>query len=196
MDDVLTDILDELDQSREQLLVAIEWLPDEVLVVPGAVGDWSVADVLAILAAWEAELVTALMRLDQGKRPDRLLAALARPADYNAQRVRENRGRELDRIFDDWQGARLRLEEWLETFSERDLINPKRYPALRGKSLRQIIREVTVAKEGMYTPALQGFAARWAADPTQFDRAGNGKTDTGPPLYWERDDDDDDDEEE
>ena len=69
-------LLDALDNSRESLLVAIEPLPDEALHEKQAVGEWSVADVLINITAWEAELVTGLMRIQQNKRPERLLEAM------------------------------------------------------------------------------------------------------------------------
>lgn len=154
-------ILDRLDQIRERLLVTIAPLPDEALQEPGTIGRWSVADLLAVLTAWEAELVTGLMRLDQGKKPGKLLAALAEPEAYNAQRFAENQDRDLDRIFDDFRRVRLQLEEWLPALSERDLMDPNRYPKLQGKSLAQVIEETTYGHEARYIPALETFAREW-----------------------------------
>ncbi len=157
----LDQILDELDGSREQLLMAIEHLPDEALLLPGVVGEWSVADVLANLSVWEAELVTAIMSLDQGKKPDKLQEAMQQPEAFDARCHAENRRRELDRIFADWQGTRVQLEEWLETLPLTYLTNPRRYKWLNGKSLWQLIQEVVIAREKHYLPYLQLFAQRW-----------------------------------
>jgi hypothetical protein len=157
----LEELLDHLDQSRERLLMAIEPLPDEALLEANAVGRLSIADVLALLAAWEAELVTGLMQINQGKKPAKLLAALAQPEAYEAERYRENQGRDLDRIFDDFQGVRVQLEEWLEEFSERDLADPKRYPWLGGKSLARLIKDMTAGREATYTPQCDTFAREW-----------------------------------
>ena len=160
MDGVLA-ILDQLDASRERVLVAIEELPDEALLEPGAVGQYSVADVLALQAAWEAELVTGLMRLDQGKKPEQLLAALAQPEVYDARRYVEFKGRGLDRIFADLQQVRMQLETWLEAFSERDLMSRNRYSWFGGKSLRQVIMMVCEEREAVYVADLESFAVRW-----------------------------------
>ena len=65
-------------------------------------GGWSMADILAHLTAWESELVTALMRIDQGKKPSKLLEAYSDIDGYNARRYAENKERELDRIFADF----------------------------------------------------------------------------------------------
>jgi hypothetical protein len=92
-------LLDALDNNREKLLVAIEPLPDEALHEKQAVGEWSVSDALINITAWEAELVTGLMRIRQNQRPDRLLEALKDPAEYDKRRFAENQDRDLDQVF-------------------------------------------------------------------------------------------------
>ncbi|MFQ5418865.1 MAG: ClbS/DfsB family four-helix bundle protein [Anaerolineae bacterium] len=139
----LSKLQQKLGQSRERFLEAIENLPDEGLTQPGAVGDYAVADVMALLTAWEAELITGLMRLEQGKKPGKLLAALADRPEYEAQVMAANNGRPLDQIFDDFQQVRMQLEMWLEAFSDADLGKPKRFKWFRGKSLMQIVAETT-----------------------------------------------------
>lgn len=161
MANVMEQLLDKLDNGREQLLIALEALPDEALQTPGAVGDWSLADLLAVLTAWEAEMVTALLKLDQGKKPERLLDALANPDEFNRQRVAETHGRSLDRVFDDLMKVRLQLEEWLETFSDKQLADKKRYKWFNGRSLAQIIAQTSCENEARYLPAVQNFARSW-----------------------------------
>lgn len=154
-------LLDQLDRSREQLLIAVEPLPDEALLAPGAVGRFSVAALLDHLTAWESELVTGMMKLSQGKKPGNLLAALAEPDTYSEQWYEAYQERDLDRIFDDLQRVRVQLERWLEAFSERDLADPQRYQWFKGRSLAQVIEEVTFGKETAYLPALEAFTQRW-----------------------------------
>jgi uncharacterized damage-inducible protein DinB len=153
-------IQEQLEDVRIRLLEAIAPLPDEALLQSGAVGEWSVADVLAHLVNWEAELVTALLRIDQGKKPTRLLAALADRDAYNEARYQEMKGRDLDRIFDDLQGVRVQLEEWLEEFSDQDLENPGRYPWL-DRPLWKLIGEVTFEHEAAHIPALEAYSNQW-----------------------------------
>jgi hypothetical protein len=157
----LDNILDKLDDTREQLLMAIEVLPDDALVEEAAIGRFSIADVLAIQAVWEAELVTGLMQIDQGKQPERLLKALADPKTYNKERYLENKERSLDNVFNDYQQVRVQVEQWLEAFSEKVLNDPKRYKYFRGKSLVQIIGEVTWEREIKYVSPFSAFAQSW-----------------------------------
>lgn len=163
----LEDLLDQMDATREQTLVALETLPDEALVAPGVIGRWSVADLLSILTAWDAEVVTGLLRLKQGKAPDKLLAALANPDLYNAGRYQDAQGRDLEVIFEDFQGARLHLEEWLSDFSERALTDPRHYKALGGQALGRLIARATFEHEARYLPFLTTYADRW--EPAELD---------------------------
>jgi hypothetical protein len=170
--DIVFAILDQLDSTREQVLVAIEQLPDEALLAENAIGNYSIADILALQVAWEAELVTGLMRIDQGKKPEKLLAALAQPEAYDSRRYAEYRGRDLDIIFDDLQQVRMQLETWLEQFSERDLMNRKRYKWFGGESLKQVITAVTAERETAYVADMNRFARQWLeaqdAEPAHY----------------------------
>lgn len=152
-----------LAEAREKLLVALEPLPDEALQEPGAVGAWSLAQLLSHLAAWEAELVTGLAEIQRGKRPARLLAALADRDAYDQQCVAESLGRPIDDIFDDWQGARIQLEVRLEDLTERDLNDPRRYIWRQGQTLWSLVAELSYEHELAYEPAVRAFAQRWLA---------------------------------
>ncbi len=157
----LEDLLDQLDAARERTLMALETLPDEALAQPGVVGRWAIADLLSILTAWDAEVVTALMQLHNGRTPERLLAALRNPDIYNAQRYQDAQGRTLDSIFDDFQTSRLHLEDGLSRLSERALTNPRHYNALAGESLGRLVARATYLHEARYLPFLTAFADRW-----------------------------------
>ncbi len=154
-------LLDALDSSRENLLVAIEPLPDEALQEKQAVGEWSVSDVLINITAWEAELVTGLMRIRQNKRPDRLLVALKDPSGYDERRFAENQDRDLDQVFLDLQQVRVQVEEWILEFTERELNNPRRYQWLKSKSVKDVIAAATFEREKKIVPLLQLFAQKW-----------------------------------
>lgn len=159
-----SDIQDKLDEERERLLVALEPLPDEALLEPGAMGDWSVADILAHLTAWESEMVTGLMQINQGKTPKKMIAAFGDVDGYNARRYEENKGRDIDRIFDDLQGVRVQLEQWLDEFSDKDLSDPNRYKWSEGITLAHIIKENSYGHEAEHTPQIEDFAKRWLSE--------------------------------
>lgn len=154
-------LLDALDENRERLLVALEPLDDEALLKKHVVEQWSIADVLTNLTAWESELVTGLMKLDQNKRPGKLLDALADPDGYDRSFYEESQDRDLDQIFEDLQLVRVQLEDWLSSFSEGDLTKPKRYRWFEGRSLRNVIAQATYLREEKFLPAIESFAETW-----------------------------------
>lgn len=156
---------EQLGQQRVRLLEAIEPLPDEALLEANAVEAWSVAGLLGVLTAWDAEVVTGLMRLEQNKKPEKLLAALAEADAYSQRAYGDNLTRDLDAIFDDFFRVRRQLEEWLEYFSDKDMASPTRYSWL-GRPLAEVISEATWRREASYVAPLRTFAERWlAANP-------------------------------
>jgi hypothetical protein len=154
-------ILDALDESRERLLLAIEPLEDEALLEKDVVGNWSIADTLSNLTAWESELVTGLLKLAQNKRPGKLLDAMADPEGYDLAHYNEIQDRDLDQVFDDLQHVRIQLEDWLAEFSEKDLTNPKRYKWFDGRTLRNVVAQTTYKREEAYLPAIESFTESW-----------------------------------
>src|SRR3954451_6170332 len=67
----LSDALAELGRTRAELLAAIGGLDEAALDRKSVVGDWSVKNVLAHIAAWEAWVVQALpVRMSTGTTPE------------------------------------------------------------------------------------------------------------------------------
>jgi hypothetical protein len=159
------EIQEQIEEVRLRLLEAIEELPDEALTRPGAIQDWSVRDFLFLMSAWEAELVTGLMQVKQGKKPQRLLDALANRDTYNQARLAENPERDLDLVFDDLQQAQVALEGWLAEFSQQELNNPNRYKWLSNRPLAQIVADASYAYEAAFLPAIEQYASAWLAMP-------------------------------
>lgn len=162
------EIQERLDSSRERLLMILEPLPDDAVNHSGASGEWAIRDILAHLVVWESELVTCLMDLKQGKKPARMLAAIADVDGYNARRYEENKDRNLGQIFDDLRGVRIQLEEWLTRFSNKDLTDGKRYKWTDNLALWQIIEANSFGHEIEHLPDIESFVRRWELD--QIDR--------------------------
>ncbi|MDX1662768.1 MAG: DinB family protein [Candidatus Promineifilaceae bacterium] len=160
-------LVERLDEVRVRLLEALAPLPDEALTYPGVIGEWSIADVLAHLVNWEAELVTAFHKIDQEKRPGRLLQALKDRDRYNAERFAEMKGRDLERIFDDLQDVRAKVEEWLEEFNDKQLKSPGYYDWLSGRPLWKLIAEVTYEHEASHLEEIEAFADRWLEEEAE-----------------------------
>jgi hypothetical protein len=52
----MSDILERMDAGWQNLLDAVDGIPDERLTEPGASGDWSVKDVLGHVAYWQGRV--------------------------------------------------------------------------------------------------------------------------------------------
>ena len=131
------ELLNAMRTEREKLEQAVAPLSAEEITTPMTPGGWSVKDVVAHVTAWEAELVTALMQISQGFKPK----ILSLPDDdvYNAQIYAEQKDRPLDRILSDFRGVFPQLLKRVSEFSERDLIDARRYSWMKGKPLERLI---------------------------------------------------------
>ena len=99
----------------------------------GAVGVWSVKDVLVHIAFWERHAVNTLQAVARGKTPD-LLADDATERS-NASVVAQYYQRPLAAVIADWQQAREDLLEALEDLDDDDLNDPDRFLWSAGRSL-------------------------------------------------------------
>ena len=100
---------------------------------PGAVGVWSVKDVLAHIAFWERYTVIMLQSIAHGETPD--LVADDATERNNASVVAQYYQRSLAAVIADWQQAREELLDALEDLDDEDLNDPDRFPWSAGRSL-------------------------------------------------------------
>ena len=63
------DLVSYLEQARNELRGSIQGLSDEQLTQSGAVGEWSVKDVLTHVVSWEETVLPDLARLARGDTP-------------------------------------------------------------------------------------------------------------------------------
>lgn len=152
------EIFENLETTRIQLLQALEPLPDEAFYEPGVMDQWSLADILNHLMAWESELVTALQRIKQGQAPVRMLAALKDIDGYNQRRFEEIKGRNIDQILADFHALRLQLEEWLDEFSDKDLNDPKRFKWSDGHPLWKLVEGNSFGHEQQHLADIERFS--------------------------------------
>jgi len=86
----LNDALAELGSTRDALLAAIAGLDEATLDRKGGVGDWSIKNVLAHIAAWEAWVVEALpARMTTGTTPEDFRQRAEDEDRFNAEEVAE-----------------------------------------------------------------------------------------------------------
>lgn len=135
-----SELLTSLTNSRQRLVDLINDASDLELIEPDTIAGWSVKDVLAHLAAWEAELVTALAReVSQNRKPKLVDIDDAETEKLNQKWFGENKDRPLDRVREDFAGARKQLLRQINNIPDKDLTDPKKYKWLNGKTLADYI---------------------------------------------------------
>ena len=100
---------------------------------PGAVGVWSVKDVLAHIGFWERYGANIIRDAMRGSTPD--LVADDETERNNASVVAQYYQRSLAAVIADWQQAREDLLEEIEGLADVDLNDPDRFPWSEGRTL-------------------------------------------------------------
>ena len=134
------EVLLEIKQAREQMLAALDGLPQDAYLRPGVVGMWSVKDVLAHLTIWYSELITALSKLDRPK----LVPEIVNIEDideFNEDQYRENVRRPLDVILEDFEGVYKHLIKAIESIDDNTLDNPRKFAWMEGEPLWYLVAE-------------------------------------------------------
>ncbi len=131
------EILDALEDQREDLLEAIDGLSDEELEETSLDGGRSVKDILIHISAWEAELVKLLWQVNQGQQPTTIHFSQVDVDVTNQAWFEAYHDRLLERVLDDFAAVRKQTVRRIEKFSEQDLTDPQRFPWLNGHPLAE-----------------------------------------------------------
>lgn len=148
------ELINNLEKSREGFLELIEDLDDEAFTENFTQDGWSIKDILAHLARWEAELVKLLWQLRQGQRPTTAHFMGDTVDEINAHWKEDDRSRPLERILADFHGVRNQTIRRLDAFSDRELDDPKRYPWLNEKPLWEWVAEDSYEHEAEHTASV------------------------------------------
>ncbi len=107
-------LLDLIQSEHERLEQALAPLNDAQLIQPGVMEDWSIRDILAHLAVWEARLQQRVKG-----RPERG-TELGTP-QFNAQIFAENRGRALKAVRADFERSHQSVIKLAESLSAAEV---------------------------------------------------------------------------
>ncbi len=129
------DILIQLEESREKFLDTLDGLPVDQWIVPGVEGEWSIKDILSHLSRWEAELVKLLWQARQGQRPTTMQFTQTNVDKTNNIWYIESRTRSLEHVLDDFHTVRNQTILRVESFSDKELTDPNKFPWLASRPL-------------------------------------------------------------
>lgn len=132
-----SEILEALESEREKFLDLLEGLSEQEMQQPGVAGDWSIKDILVHLTRWEAELVKLLYQARQGQTPTKAQRVLLQSSDddVNARWYAASRDRLLEQALEDFHAVRNQTLRRVESFTDQDLNDARRYPWLDGRPL-------------------------------------------------------------
>lgn len=123
-------LLQDVQSQRRRLEKILSTLDPAAMTRPGALGTWSVKDVLAHLAAWEGLFLEWYRSGVQGSVPATSPVGMSQKAmqALNAQIYARNRGRSLEEVLAEFQASYRQIVAVLETIAEEDLFAPARFP--------------------------------------------------------------------
>jgi hypothetical protein len=151
-----TELLEALEDSRQELLEMLEDLPDETLLKPGVIGEWSIKDILFHLTYWEGQMVTLLFQVQRGMlKPTTAHFGSENVDTLNQHWYEAGKERALDIVWQDWAGVRKQTIRRLADFHDQDLTDPQRFPWAGGKPLYQWILGDTVDHEEEHTDQIR-----------------------------------------
>lgn len=146
-------------ETNRRLELLIARLSVEEMNRSGAVGLWSVKDVLAHLAYWQRYAADILRAAAGGTTPD--LVGDDETERYNASVVKQYYQRPLSRVIAEWHAAREELIDLLEDVSDQDLNDPTRFPWSQGRSLLDHIAGSSYAHEQEHIEQLRVWMAQF-----------------------------------
>ncbi len=106
--------LDRLEREWQALFQLWEDLPEDILLLPGAVGHWSTRDVMAHITTWENEALKALPLILEGKPLPRYMGIDA----FNAREQEHKRHLPLKRVKEELLATHHKLIQFLENVPE------------------------------------------------------------------------------
>ena len=155
-----SELLAALKTEREKLLKLLDGLPDDAYLEPGVVGsEWSLKDVLSHITAWESELVTLLAFTRRGQRPKIEIGSHDTDA-LNAKWHAAFKDRPLDRVLTDFHGVRGQTTHQVESLTEEQLAESKKYPWLNDTPLWKWIAEDSFEHDAEHAVDIQAWLKR------------------------------------
>ncbi|MBN1312110.1 MAG: ClbS/DfsB family four-helix bundle protein [Anaerolineae bacterium] len=144
--------------SHTGLLDTLTGLTPEQMSQPGVTGVWSVKDILAHLAAWEAEVVKALNQVQNRQAPSML--NIEDIDEWDEEQYHINVERPLEVIRTDLAGVHKMLHHMIEDFDERALIDNRRYPWMEGEPLWFLVEDAVILHKQEHAEEIRAWRAK------------------------------------
>lgn len=141
----LDTLLDELSRARDTLLDAIIGLDAIALDRKGVIGEWSIKNVLAHIAAWEDRLAHTLpIRMETGDLPEHMRAEVADEDAWNAKQIADREELTPEEQLIELERTRDALIAYLQTLDSAAVERPhpwQRWSGTFADFLRLVVRD-------------------------------------------------------
>ncbi len=156
--DELNNALSELDSTRDALLAALAGLDEAALDRKGGVGDWSIKNVLAHIAAWEAWVAQALpARMSSGTTPEDFRQRAEDEDRFNADEVAEREELTPDEQLMELERTRAELLAYVRGLDAATLARSHPWDSWAG-TLPEYLLEALGDHEAEHVEALRAAA--------------------------------------
>jgi len=132
------ELIKKIETEWDNLQAALDGLTEEQMHQPGVVGEWSIKDVLAHIAACQTLLITTLFKAEKGVTPD-IIEGGTMVDQQNEKFYREMKDRSFDQVWDDLDASYHQILSRLEGWKEKDLFDPKRFKWMKGAPFAEYI---------------------------------------------------------
>ncbi len=122
-------LIEEIEAEWTAFQALVADLPEDSACVPGKVGEWSVKDVIAHIAAWEQEGARRIDVILHGDGESLSWPTAAQENEFNAQAVAASSGRSLADVSRSMVEAHQDLVDLLASFADELMTAPLQVPA-------------------------------------------------------------------
>ena len=121
-----------LQTERRRLKQNLAGFSTEQMDQPGVIGEWSIKDVLAHLADWEAHMPVWVNAARQGDRVAEIEAGLSWTQfdEFNQRIYERHKGQSVDEVLAYFDQVHLGFMEMVDAMPEDEMLERKRYPFL------------------------------------------------------------------
>jgi hypothetical protein len=167
-----TELIQALTRVRAEMQTLLDDLSETHLLQPGAVGEWTVRDVLAHITAWEVDMLTNLGKVRRGAKPGNTAWTSAAIERQNEAWHKEMKDRPLRQVLADFEGARKQTLRVLEGLSDAEAAKPAAW--LQGRPLAQYVATMTLDHEREHLEHLRRWQGRVTASGGGTEPNGHG----------------------
>jgi hypothetical protein len=154
----LNQVLAELSRTRADLLGALAGLDEAALDRKGVIGEWSIKNVLAHIAAWEDWVVQALpVRVSTGVTPEDFRQRVEDEDRFNAEEVAEREELTPDEQLMELERTRAELLAYLDGLGAATLARAHLWDTWQG-TLPEYLLEALRDHEAEHVEALRAAA--------------------------------------